>query len=131
MNLRHIHDCDTYAELVSLDGASSESYAGRTWKHLKADGTLIDVAIFARALMQENVPAVLIAAVPIGAKDMAFPRLNALSYWLFLLGGLIILVELPRRRRRRQRRLDGVHAALDARSSAPGRARTSGSSAST
>ena len=27
----------------------------------------------------------------IGARDMAFPRLNALSYWLFLLGGLIIL----------------------------------------
>ncbi|HEY7196762.1 MAG TPA: cbb3-type cytochrome c oxidase subunit I, partial [Gaiellaceae bacterium] len=27
----------------------------------------------------------------IGAHDMAFPRLNALSYWLFLLGGLVIL----------------------------------------
>jgi cytochrome c oxidase subunit 1 len=27
----------------------------------------------------------------IGARDMAFPRLNALSYWLFLLGGLVIL----------------------------------------
>jgi cytochrome c oxidase subunit I len=27
----------------------------------------------------------------IGARDMAFPRLNALSYWLFLLGGLIVL----------------------------------------
>jgi cytochrome c oxidase subunit I len=27
----------------------------------------------------------------IGAKDMAFPRLNALSYWLFLAGGLVIL----------------------------------------
>jgi cytochrome c oxidase subunit I len=27
----------------------------------------------------------------IGAKDMAFPRVNAMSYWLFLLGGLIIL----------------------------------------
>ena len=27
----------------------------------------------------------------IGAKDMAFPRLNALSYWLFLLGGLVML----------------------------------------
>jgi cytochrome c oxidase subunit 1 len=27
----------------------------------------------------------------IGAKDMAFPRLNAMSYWLFLLGGFIIL----------------------------------------
>jgi cytochrome c oxidase subunit I len=27
----------------------------------------------------------------IGAHDVAFPRLNALSYWLFLLGGLIVL----------------------------------------
>jgi cytochrome c oxidase subunit I len=27
----------------------------------------------------------------IGARDVAFPRLNALSYWLFLLGGLVIL----------------------------------------
>ncbi len=26
----------------------------------------------------------------IGARDMAFPRLNAASYWLFLLGGLVI-----------------------------------------
>jgi cytochrome c oxidase subunit I len=28
----------------------------------------------------------------IGARDMAFPRLNALSYWLFLLGGIILLL---------------------------------------
>ena len=27
----------------------------------------------------------------IGARDVAFPRLNALSYWLFLFGGLVIL----------------------------------------
>jgi len=26
----------------------------------------------------------------IGARDMAFPRLNALSYWLFLCGGLVL-----------------------------------------
>jgi cytochrome c oxidase subunit 1 len=26
----------------------------------------------------------------IGARDMAFPRLNALSYWLFLLGGVVM-----------------------------------------
>ncbi len=26
----------------------------------------------------------------IGARDMAFPRLNALSYWLYLLGGVIL-----------------------------------------
>ena len=64
----------------------------------------------------------------IGARDMAFPRLNALSYWLFLLGGLVVLVSFvpgaansggrPTRRSR-------------ARSTAPGSARTSGSWAST
>src|SRR5215207_2109344 len=26
----------------------------------------------------------------IGARDMAFPRLNALSYWFFLFGGLVL-----------------------------------------
>jgi cytochrome c oxidase subunit 1 len=28
----------------------------------------------------------------IGARDVAFPRLNALSYWLFLLGGLVLML---------------------------------------
>jgi cytochrome c oxidase subunit 1 len=28
----------------------------------------------------------------IGAADMAFPRLNALSYWLFVFGGIIVLL---------------------------------------
>jgi len=28
----------------------------------------------------------------IGARDMAFPRLNALSYWLFAIGGVILLL---------------------------------------
>ena len=27
----------------------------------------------------------------IGARDMAFPRLNALSYWLYLLGGIVLI----------------------------------------
>src|SRR5204862_1442819 len=26
----------------------------------------------------------------IGARDMAFPRLNALSFWLYLLGGIVL-----------------------------------------
>ena len=28
----------------------------------------------------------------IGARDMAFPRLNAMSYWLFLFGGIVLLL---------------------------------------
>jgi cytochrome c oxidase subunit 1 len=31
-----------------------------------------------------------IVPLMLGARDMAFPRLNAASYWLFLLGGLVI-----------------------------------------
>src|ERR1700753_996185 len=30
----------------------------------------------------------------IGARDMAFPRLNALSYWIFLCSGLFLYVGL-------------------------------------
>ena len=48
----------------------------------------------------------------IGAADMAFPRLNALSYWLLPIAG----VDAPRRhghaRRRALRRLDVLRAAL-------------------
>src|SRR3954469_292450 len=28
----------------------------------------------------------------IGARDMAFPRLNALSYWLYFLGGVVLML---------------------------------------
>jgi cytochrome c oxidase subunit I len=31
----------------------------------------------------------------IGARDLAFPRLNALTYWIFLAAGLFIYVSLP------------------------------------
>jgi cytochrome c oxidase subunit 1 len=44
----------------------------------------------------------------IGARDMAFPRLNALSYWLFL-GRRRADAELLGGRRARARRLDDVH----------------------
>ena len=39
----------------------------------------------------------------IGAPDVAFPRLNAFSYWLYLFGAMIAVVRIlhPRRRRRR------------------------------
>src|SRR5580704_2296473 len=30
----------------------------------------------------------------IGARDMAFPRLNALSYWLFLAGGIVFYASI-------------------------------------
>ena len=33
-----------------------------------------------------------IIPLQIGARDVAFPRLNAFSYWVFLLGGLFLNV---------------------------------------
>ena len=66
----------------------------------------------------------------IGARDMAFPRLNALSYWLFLLGGLVGHLKLPGRRRCRQQRVDGLCPPSRATTTAPSSARTCGSSAS-
>ena len=33
----------------------------------------------------------LVLPLQIGAPDVAFPRLNALSFWLFLFGGLLVL----------------------------------------
>ncbi len=36
----------------------------------------------------------------IGARDVAFPRLNALSYWIFLFGGLFLTRASSRGRRR-------------------------------
>ena len=33
-----------------------------------------------------------IVPLQIGAADVAFPRLNALAYWLFTFGALIVLV---------------------------------------
>ncbi len=38
----------------------------------------------------------------IGARDLAFPRLNAFGYWAYLAGGLILVLELPLRRRTRR-----------------------------
>ena len=50
----------------------------------------------------------------IGARDMAFPRLNALSYWLYLLGGIVLYLSFFAKGGAAAGRLDVVRAALDA-----------------
>ena len=44
-----------------------------------------------------------IVPLQIGARDMAFPRLNALSYWLFLFGGLVLYFGFLQRHAARHR----------------------------
>ena len=50
----------------------------------------------------------------VGAADMVFPRLNALSYWLFLFGGLVILSGFLVASGPADVRLDRLRAELDA-----------------
>ncbi len=66
------------------------------------DNTLLTPQIYNQVLTLHGTTMVFLAVMPlwagfanflvplqIGARDMAFPRLNALSYWLFLGGGLV------------------------------------------
>ncbi len=47
----------------------------------------------------------------IGARDVAFPRLNLASWYLYTIGGLFTVGDAARRRGRH--RLDVLHAVLD------------------
>ena len=66
-----------------------------------------------------------IVPLQIGALDMAFPRVNALSFWLLPVGGLTIVAGFFARGRRR-RRVDQLRTAVATRR---GVGRTCGSSA--
>ncbi|RXH04130.1 EAL domain-containing protein [Bradyrhizobium vignae] len=54
---------------------TGEEQAGRTWKHVKADGALIDLAIYSRELIYAERPAVLLALMDITERKRAEARL--------------------------------------------------------
>jgi diguanylate cyclase (GGDEF)-like protein/PAS domain S-box-containing protein len=54
---------------------TSEEQAARTWKHVKADGALIDLAIYSRELSYADRPAVLLALMDITERKRAEARL--------------------------------------------------------
>ena len=59
-----------------------------------------------------SIPTVLgnfVLPMMIGARDVAFPKLNLLSWYFFMLGGALALCVADRHRRRRYR-LDLLHA---------------------
>ncbi|WP_316218983.1 putative bifunctional diguanylate cyclase/phosphodiesterase [Bradyrhizobium sp. SZCCHNR2026] len=57
----------------------SEEQAARTWKHVRADGALIDLAIYSRHLVYEERPAVLLALMDITERKRAEARLAFLA----------------------------------------------------
>ncbi len=54
---------------------SSDEQTARTWKHVRADGALIDLAIYSRQLVYNDQPAVLLALMDITERKRAEARL--------------------------------------------------------
>ena len=62
-------------ELPWMGDRSSDEQAARTWKHVRADGSLIDLAIYSRQLVYGDQPAVLLALMDITERKRAEARL--------------------------------------------------------
>jgi diguanylate cyclase (GGDEF)-like protein/PAS domain S-box-containing protein len=58
---------------------TGDEQAARTWKHVGADGTLIDLAIYSRHLVYQERPAVLLALMDITERKRAEARLAFLA----------------------------------------------------
>ncbi|MGH9198366.1 MAG: cbb3-type cytochrome c oxidase subunit I, partial [Acidimicrobiia bacterium] len=69
----------------------------------RPNGTILDADLYNQLMTMHGVTMIFLVVMPlsaaffnymvpllIGARDVAFPRLNAYSYWVFLLGGLFM-----------------------------------------
>ncbi len=67
-----IHDIQAFESGLPWDGDQSvDERNARTWKHIKADGSLIDVAVYSRRLTFEERPAALLALMDITERKRA------------------------------------------------------------
>jgi diguanylate cyclase (GGDEF)-like protein/PAS domain S-box-containing protein len=73
LTIRGLQAFDT--ELPWIGDRSCDEQAARTWKHVRADGTLIDLAIYSRQLVHGEQPAILLALMDITERKRAEARL--------------------------------------------------------
>lgn len=77
LTLQQIQAFET--DLPWLERHEADIGSGRTWKHVKADGTLIDIAIYSRHLINDGEPVVLLALIDITERKRAEERLNFIA----------------------------------------------------
>lgn len=75
-----LHHPDDHRNLDSLYDGRAEQFAGQTWRHLKADDTSIDVAIYASSITQGQTPAILFAAIDITERKAAEAKVAYLAH---------------------------------------------------
>jgi cytochrome c oxidase subunit I len=94
-----------FASLAFFAAGGVEALLIRT-QLLEPNGTVLGPNGFNEAMTMHGVTMIFLFVVPIsigafgnylvplmiGARDMAFPRLNALSYWLYAFGGVVLLL---------------------------------------
>ena len=82
----------------------------------RPDGTLLSADLYNQMFTMHGTTMVFLFVMPmaaafanylmplqIGARDVAFPRINAFGFWCFLFGGIFLnIIVVPRRRRRRR-----------------------------
>jgi diguanylate cyclase (GGDEF)-like protein/PAS domain S-box-containing protein len=73
LTIRHLQAFETELPWAGANG--SDEQAARTWKHVKADGSLIDLAVYSRQLVYGDEPAVLLALMDITERKRAEMRL--------------------------------------------------------
>jgi len=73
LKISHVQAFESVAPWIG--DQTNEERVARTWKHIKADGSLIDVAIYSRHLVFDDKPAVLLALMDITERKRAESRL--------------------------------------------------------
>jgi diguanylate cyclase (GGDEF)-like protein/PAS domain S-box-containing protein len=80
MGLRDIHDPADQAGLQRAADGNRDEQSGWTWRHRKANGDMIDVAIFQRQLTYEGRKAAMIAAIDITERKQAEARVAFMAH---------------------------------------------------